>query len=60
MTDVELTMSREPHPFVNASLMERMDGQSVAIVGKVDKIEADGFTLRTSDGKSKWASPVSG
>ena len=53
MTDVELTMSREPHPFVNASLMGRMNGQSVAIVGKVDKIEADSFTLRTSDGKLK-------
>ena len=53
MTDVELTMSREPHPFVNGSLMGRMNGQSVAIVGKVDKIEADSFTLRTSDGKLK-------
>ena len=51
MTDVELQMSREPHPFVNAGLMERMEGQTVAIVGKVDKIDSGSFTLRTSDGK---------
>ena len=52
MTDVELQMSREPYPFVNAGLMERMEGSTVAIVGKVDKIESSGFTMRTSDGKS--------
>ena len=52
MTDVEFGMSREPHPFVNATHMERMEGQTVAIVGKVDKLESGSFTIRTSDGKS--------
>ena len=54
MTDVEFGMSREPHPFVNAGLMQTMEGQTVALVGKVDKIDGSSFTLRTSDGKSTF------
>ena len=52
MTDVDAGLAREPHPFVNAHYMSRMEGQTVAICGKVDKVEANSFTLRTSDGKS--------
>ena len=52
MTDVEAGLAREPHPFVNAHYMSRMEGRTVAICGKVDKVEAGSFTLRTSDGKS--------
>ena len=52
MTDVEAGLAREPHPFVNAHYMSRMEGQTVAICGKVDKVEANSFILKTSDGKS--------
>ncbi len=52
MTDVDAGMSREPHPFVNAQYMSRMEGQTVDICGKVDKVEAGSFTIRSSDGKS--------
>ena len=52
MTDVDAGMSREPHPFVNAQYMSRMEGQTVAICGKVDKVESGSFTIRSSDGKS--------
>ena len=59
MTDVEAGLAREPHPFVNAHYMSRMEGQTVAICGKVDKVEANSFTLRTSDGKSTLDDKIS-
>ena len=51
MSDVKETMMREPHPFVNAKYMETMAGKTVALMGKVEKVEAACFTVRTSDGK---------
>ena len=51
MTDVEDQMSKLPHPFVNGEKMSQMNGQLVAIVGKVDRVESGHFTLRTTDGK---------
>ena len=51
MTDVEDQMAKLPHPFVNGEKMSQMNGQLVAIVGKVDRVEAGHFTIRTTDGK---------
>ena len=51
MTDVEDQMAKQPHPFVNGEKLAQMNGQLVAIVGKVDRIENGLFTLRTTDGK---------
>ena len=52
MTDVDNQMAKQPHPFVNGEKLTQMAGQLVAIVGKVDRIEAGLFTMRTTDGKS--------
>ena len=51
MTDVEDQMAKLPHPFVNGAKMAQMNGQLVALVGKVDRIESGVFTMRTTDGK---------
>jgi len=53
MTDVEQQMARVPHPFVNGARLAQMNGQMVAIVGKVDRIENGSFSLKTTDGKSE-------
>ena len=34
MTDV-----KEPYPYVNARYMEKFIGRTVALVGKIDKVE---------------------
>ena len=52
MSDVKDGMMKEPYPFVNARYMEKFLGSTVALVGKVDKVEASTLTVRTSDGKS--------
>ena len=59
MSDVQDSMMKEPHPFVNAKFMETMAGKTVALMGKVDKVEATSFTVRTSDGKSFCSLPKS-
>lgn len=51
MTDVEDQMAKQPHPFVNGAKLAQLEGQLVAIVGKVDRIEAGKFFIRTTDGK---------
>lgn len=51
MTDVEDAMAKQPHPFVNGQKLAHMNGQLVAIVGKVDRVQDGSFTLRTTDGK---------
>ena len=51
MTDADIQMAKLPHPFVNGDKLASMDGQLVAIVGKVDRIESGSFILRTTDGK---------
>ena len=51
MTDVEEQMAKQPHPFVNGQRLAQMNGQLVAIVGKVDRVENGSFLLRTTDGK---------
>ena len=52
MTDVDNQMGKLPHPFVNGEKMTQMNGQLVAIVGKVERVENDKFTVKTTDGKS--------
>eukprot|EP00351_Strombidinopsis_sp_SopsisLIS2011_P003290 CAMPEP_0116886122 /NCGR_PEP_ID=MMETSP0463-20121206/19807_1 /TAXON_ID=181622 /ORGANISM="Strombidinopsis sp, Strain SopsisLIS2011" /LENGTH=58 /DNA_ID=CAMNT_0004545897 /DNA_START=16 /DNA_END=192 /DNA_ORIENTATION=- len=43
---------KEPHPFVNAKIMNNFVGKTVAIVGKIDKpVEGNQFVLRSSDDK---------
>lgn len=51
MTDVEDQMAKQPHPFVNGEKLTQMNGQLVAIVGKVDRTDGTNFYLRTTDGK---------
>ena len=51
MTDVDEQMTRMPHPFVNGEKLTQMNGQLVSIVGKVDRVEAGAFMIRTTDGK---------
>ena len=51
MTDVDNQMAQLGHPFVNGEKLSQMDGHLVAIVGKVDRVEAGKFTIRTTDGK---------
>ncbi len=52
MTDVDNQMGKLPHPFVNGEKMTQMNGQLVAIVGKVERVENDKFIVKTTDGKS--------
>ena len=52
MTDVDNQMGKLPHPFVNGEKMTKMNGQLVAIVGKVERVENSSFTIKTTDGKS--------
>ncbi len=52
MTDVDNQMGKMPHPFVNGEKMSQMNGQLVAIVGKVERVENDKFIVKTTDGKS--------
>ena len=51
MSDVKDTMMKEPYPFVNSKYMERFVGNTVALVGKIDKAEGSTLTVRTSDEK---------
>ncbi len=44
--------SKQTYPFVNARKMESFVGSTVALVGKVDKVESSTFTVKTTDGKS--------
>ncbi len=50
MTDTK--ESRQTYPFVNARKMESFVGSTVALVGKVDKVESSTFVIKTTDGKS--------
>ena len=50
MTDTK--ESRQTYPFVNARKMENFVGSTVALVGKVDKVESSTFVIKTTDGKS--------
>ena len=58
MTDADVAMAKLPHPFVNGEKLASMDGQLVALVGKVDRVESGSFTLRTTDGKEYLHSPL--
>ena len=42
---------RMPHPFVNAARVKDYVGRPVALLGKVEKVETNQFSLKTSDGK---------
>ena len=44
--------AKQTYPFVNARKMESFVGSTVALVGKVDKVESSTFTVKTTDGKS--------
>ena len=55
MTDVQDAMARQSHPFVNGERLARMNGQLIAIVGKVERVEAGVMTIKTTDGKSLFA-----
>ena len=50
----ETKESRQTYPFVNARKMENFVGSTVALVGKVDKVESSTFVIKTTDGKSFW------
>ena len=51
MADAKEAMIRQPYPFVNARKMESFVGSTVALVGKVDKVESSTLTVKTTDGK---------
>ncbi len=51
MTDAKSAMIREPYPFVNARKMETFVGATVALVGKVEKIDGASMIVKTTDGK---------
>jgi len=59
MTDVDNQMGKLPHPFVNGEKMKSMNGQLVAIVGKVERVENSSFTIKTTDGKSSESQSTS-
>jgi len=42
---------RAPHAFTNAALLASSIGKTVAVVGKVEKVESDRLVIKSSDGK---------
>jgi hypothetical protein len=53
MTDAKDALKRVAYPFVNAKKMEQFVGSTVALVGRVEKIEGQTLTVKTTDGKSR-------
>ena len=51
MTDAKDALTREPYPFVNARRMEKFVGSTVALVGKVERIEGTTLIVKSTDGK---------
>ena len=53
-------MVDQPHPYVNAAKLDTFIGNPVALVGKVDKVEATSFTMNTSDDQTVHVVKVQG
>ena len=51
MTDAKEALIKEPYPFVNARKLEQFLGSTVALVGKIEKIESSSLIVKTTDGK---------
>ena len=50
----EVDFERVSHPFVNAQKMNNFMGKSVALLGKVEKVEGNVMVVKTTDGKYKY------
>ena len=47
--DSALDFEKQAHPFVNAAKMGSFIGSPVALLGKVDKVEANQFIVKSTD-----------